>query len=128
MQNKPNLLSAQISVSAVITKDYANIRLPGQRKNKPNFNSRPVAATVRCSGDGIAYFPVSNLVFRASTQFMQNKPNLPNAKMNVTIYGHKDYENLHLREPRKNKPNLEPTATAHAAGKWYLRFDLLLVS
>ena len=36
MQNKPNLLNAQINVSSFITKDYENVHLLGRRKNKPN--------------------------------------------------------------------------------------------
>jgi len=36
MQNKPNLLNAQINVSSFTTKDYENVHLLGRRKNKPN--------------------------------------------------------------------------------------------
>ena len=36
---------------------------------------------------------------------MQNKPNLPNAQMNVTSSITKDYENVHLLGREKNKPN-----------------------
>jgi hypothetical protein len=96
-------------------KAYRNLRLPGLRKNKPNPNSQPVALPVRCSRDGIAYFPVSNLVFRASnlfrisilgfrasTQFMQNKPNSQKPKINLTSYGNTDYEHVPpLRTPKK---------------------------
>ena len=38
---------------------------------------------------------------------MQNKPNFLNAKMNLTTYRDKVYENIRIREPRKNKPNLK---------------------
>jgi len=34
MQNKANLLNAQINVNKVLTKDYENERLHGRRKNK----------------------------------------------------------------------------------------------
>jgi hypothetical protein len=37
MQNKPNLLDTQMNVNAALTMSYQNIRLPGPRKNKPNF-------------------------------------------------------------------------------------------
>ena len=44
MQNKPNLLNAQINVSSFITKDYENARLLGRRKNKPNqTQSNPIS-------------------------------------------------------------------------------------
>jgi hypothetical protein len=69
MQNKPNFRKAKINVSDYGQTDYINIRLCEPRQNKPNPNSRPVALPVRCSGDGIAYFHVSNLVFRASNLF-----------------------------------------------------------
>ena len=36
MQNKPNLLNAQILVNCVLTMDYVNIRLRGRFKNKAN--------------------------------------------------------------------------------------------
>jgi hypothetical protein len=36
MQNKPNLLNAQINVNKVLTKDYGNVRLGGRGKNKAN--------------------------------------------------------------------------------------------
>jgi len=36
---------------------------------------------------------------------MQNKPNSPKAKMDLTTYGKKDYGNICLRRHRKNKPN-----------------------
>jgi len=34
MQNKANLLDAQMNVSSFITKDYENVHLLGRRKNK----------------------------------------------------------------------------------------------
>jgi len=37
--------------------------------------------------------------------FMQNKPNFPDAKMNLTTYSHKDYQNIHPRSPLQNKPD-----------------------
>lgn len=36
MQNKPNLLNAQMNVNKVLTKDYENVRLHRRRKNKAN--------------------------------------------------------------------------------------------
>ena len=38
IQNKPNLLNAQMNVNKAITKDYENIHLHRSRKNKPNSN------------------------------------------------------------------------------------------
>ncbi len=47
MQNKPNLLNAQILVNCVLTMDYVNIRLHRHRQNKANQtqfkpNSKPI--------------------------------------------------------------------------------------
>jgi len=36
LQNKPNLLNAQMNVTSVLTKDYENKRLCGRGQNKPN--------------------------------------------------------------------------------------------
>jgi len=38
MQNKPNLLNAQMNVTSIITKDYENVRLCRRGENKPNTN------------------------------------------------------------------------------------------
>jgi hypothetical protein len=44
MQNKPNLLDAQINVSSFITKDYENVHLLGRRRNKAKQNqSNPIS-------------------------------------------------------------------------------------
>jgi len=60
MQNKPNLLNAQILVNCVLTMDYVNIRLRSRRQNKPN--SKPIQSQSK---------PISN-------------PNKPNFKPNQT--------------------------------------------
>jgi len=44
MQNKPNLLNAQMNVNTVITKYYENERLLGRRKNKAKqTQSNPIS-------------------------------------------------------------------------------------
>jgi len=42
------------------------------------------------------------------TLFMQNKPNLPNAQINVSSVLTKDYENVPLRRCAENKANSKP--------------------
>jgi len=42
--------------------------------------------------------------FNHSGCFMQNKPNLPDARMNVTSFYTVDYENERLRRTGKTKP------------------------
>ena len=43
MQNKPNLLNAQMNVNKVLTKDYENVHLLGRRKNKAK-QTQPVVS------------------------------------------------------------------------------------
>jgi len=42
---------------------------------------------------------------------MQNKPNLPEGKIDAKCVFTKDYENVHLLARRKNKPNTNPKQT-----------------
>ena len=53
MQNKANLLDAQMNISSVLTKDYENKRLrrcgqnkPNQSQNKPNFRNVQMAVSL----------------------------------------------------------------------------------
>ena len=84
MQNKPNLLDAQMNVSSILTKAYENKWQRRVRKNKPNTN------------------PI-----QTQTNPISEKP-----KMNLNFYSTKDYENKPpLRAPAKqtqNKPNSNP--------------------
>ena len=54
MQNKPNLLNAQMNVNKVLTKDYENVHFHRRGKNKPNTNpinpiSKPNKANFKTS-------------------------------------------------------------------------------
>jgi len=53
--------------------------------------------------------PIPPRLPRSQGLFMQNKPNFQEAKMNLTTYGHKNYQNTHPRSPLQNKPNFTPT-------------------
>jgi len=85
MQNKPNLLYAQMNVRSLITVDYENKSNWKLGENKPN--SKPIKANTK---------PIQT----------QNKPNSLNAQMNVSSVIEKDYENKHFRRRGQNKPNL----------------------
>jgi len=50
---------------------------------------------------------------------MQNKPNFPTAKMNLTTYYNTAYENIRLSGHRKNKPNFKPTASIYTGCTHY---------
>ena len=78
MQNKPNLLNAQMNLSSVLTKDYENKRLCRCGENKAN--TKPIYAI------GI-------------------RANLLDAQMDVSSVLTKDYENKRLCRYGENKPN-----------------------
>ncbi len=50
-------------------------------------------------------------LFNQFESIMQNKPNLPDAQMNVTSFITTDYLNKCLRQPPKNEPNTNPIRT-----------------
>ena len=115
MQNKPNLLNAQISVSAVITKDYGNVQPCGHRQNVPKNAKKCEKSAhfaVFCDvstrlGHFLPRLRPSRTPFSPPNhdRFMQNKPNLLDTQMNVTTVITKDYGNMRVPGPRKNKPN-----------------------
>jgi len=78
MQNKPNLLDAQMNVSSTLTNDYENKWQRRVRKNKPNSNpikpnSRKGKIDAKC---------VFTKDYRKKDDFKVriNKPNFQNAK------------------------------------------------
>ena len=83
MQNKPNLLDAQMNASSVITKYYENVRFSKLRQNKPNQSQ-----------------------YKANQS--QYKPNSRKAKMNVTSILTKDYERNDIFAVPENKANSNP--------------------
>jgi len=80
MQNKPNLLNAQMNVTSFYTKDYENERL--RRAGKTN--------------------PIQSQ-YKPKTNPIPEKP-----KMKLNSYSTKDYENETAFRPQKNKPNTNP--------------------
>jgi len=50
IQNKPNLLNAQININKVLTKDYENQRLCTRTENKPNQTHLVPVVKERTSG------------------------------------------------------------------------------
>ncbi len=58
MQNKPNLLNAQMNVNAVVTNDYENQRLADMAKTKPiqtqyKANTKPIQSQYKANTDPI---------------------------------------------------------------------------
>jgi hypothetical protein len=56
--------------------------------------------------------PLQGIKFaKSATKSMKNKPNLPAARITVTLAKEKTYVNFLLSSRRKNKPNFKPAFT-----------------
>jgi len=55
---------------------------------------------------------------------MQNKPNFPNAQMNISTAITMDYANIRLRSRRQNKPNSNPIQTQFPKGQNERKFNI----
>jgi hypothetical protein len=96
MQNKPNLLDAQMNVNAVMTKDY---------ENKSNWNlvkTKPIQSQ-----------------YKANTNPISERP-----KMNENLFATKVYENITTFRLEKNKPN-QTQFQSHRLSKLFLFFTFL---
>jgi len=110
MQNKANLLDAQMNVNSILTKDYERNDIFAVRKNKANSN--PIKPNLRN-----AKMNVNSLItkdYRKKDDFAvrKNKPNSNpisvKPKMNVTTFLTKEYENISNCSLAENKPNTNP--------------------
>jgi hypothetical protein len=68
------------------------------------------------AGSSLAPLHLSRTLYK-STLFMQNKPNLLNAQMNVNIFSKMAYENKSNRTLGENKPNSNPIKPNCRKGK-----------
>jgi len=64
----------------------------------------PITINQLTNYDPLGPLHLSRTLYK-SALFMQNKPNFPDAQMNVNKVLTKDYENKRLRGRRKNKAN-----------------------
>jgi len=87
MQNKPNLLDAQMNVSSILTTDYENIanwtlgeNKPNSNPNKPNFQKAKMNVNLTLTKD-----------YRKNDDFIVriNKPNSRNDQMERKYLYHK---------------------------------------
>ena len=113
MQNKPNLLDAQMNVSSILTTVYENIANWTLGQNKPNSN--PIKPNLQK-----AKMNVNSLItmdYRKKDDFAvrKNKPNSnpisSKAKMNANAFSQKDYENETAFRLQKYKPNQTQSST-----------------
>jgi len=106
MQNKPNLLDAQMNVSSILTTYYENKNNWTLGQNKPNSNPiKPNSQKAKMN--------VNSLItkdYRKNDDFAvrKNKPNSNpisvKPKMNVNLYVIEDYENKTAFRPKKTNP------------------------
>ncbi len=73
MQNKPNLLNAQMNISSVLTRDYENNIAFGLRKNKPN--TKPIKANFRKAKMNVTTFLTKEYENISNCSLAENKPN-----------------------------------------------------
>ena len=71
MQNKPNLLNAQINVNKVLTKDYEN----EQRFKTPGKQTQPAVSKVEPSNQHVVSLPAVSKVEPSNHSLTGPKPN-----------------------------------------------------
>jgi len=125
MQNKPNLLDAQMNVSILSRMAYKNETASGSGKNKPNSN--PIKPNFRRARMNVNSFITKDYRKKDDFAVRKNKPNSnpiqtqskPILKgMNVTFCATGYYESkptFAVRKGRPNNPNVEIT-TAWSCG------------
>ncbi len=115
MQNKPNLLDAQMNLSNVKTMNYKNFIPLAGYKNKPNSN--PIKPNFRKAQMNVNSFITKDYRKYDDFAVRKNKPNSNpislKAKMNANVYAKKDYENETDFRLRKNKPKQSQFQTVH---------------
>jgi len=73
MQNKPNMLDAQMNVNSLITMNYKNyIPLAGQ-KNKPNSN--PIKPNFQKAKMNVNLYVIEDYIKKDDFAVRKNKPN-----------------------------------------------------
>ena len=80
LQNKPNFRETQMSVSTIITKNYEQLTMNNELKNKPNTN--PIYHGV-ASGEAGIYHGVASGEAGLKPIKCQNKPNTNPIKPNL---------------------------------------------
>ncbi|GAH21052.1 unnamed protein product, partial [marine sediment metagenome] len=126
MQNKPNLLDAQMNVTSFHTVDYENKSNWTLGKNKPNQSQFPKSQN-ECKltyNKGLQ----KKRRFRSPKKQTQFKPNFRKAKMNLNFYLTKDYENVPLRRRAEFKPNQTQFQTQRTLCEPFLFFTFLSAS
>jgi hypothetical protein len=96
MQNKPNLLYAQMNVNTIIAKDYEKTGSSDKGKTNPIQTQ----------------FKANQSQYKANTN-----PISEMSKMNENLFATKVYENITTFGLRQNKPNTNPILSAIALAK-----------
>jgi len=101
MQNKANLLDAQMNVSYVKTMNYEQITMNNANKNKPKTN--PTCSELACGACPACPEPVEGSLPKGARS--NRRTYFRKAKMKLNFYSTKDYEN----EPRLRRSLYIPT-------------------
>jgi len=112
MQNKPNLLDAQMNVSAITTKDYENIANCKLCENKAN--SKPNKANLQNARMNLNFYSTKDYENKSNCSLAENKPNTkpiqtqtnPISPAHKTTYDipHTTYEIQTQSNPISEKP------------------------
>ena len=113
MQNKPNLLNAQINVTSVTIKNYEENRPPNSRKNKPKqtqFKPRSLLPEgswrPKMNINTVIVLPVESSRLLAGKSLYPGAPGQSHSREFFTLKGMtKEYENSRLAGCAENKPN-----------------------
>ncbi len=110
MQNKPNLLDAQMNVNPYNTKEYNNETAFRRGKNKPNSN--PIKPNSRKAKMNVNLTLTKD--YRKKDDFIVriNKPNFQNAKNECKLNFNNGLQKKRLFSTPKNKPNSNPILSA----------------
>ena len=107
MQNKPNLLDAQMNVSIFLQRAYENNSNWTFGQNKPNSN--PIKPNFQKTKMVVNLYVIEDYRKKDDFAVRKNKPNSnpisSKAKMNVNVFITKDYENETALRPKNTNPN-----------------------
>ncbi len=127
MQNKPNLVDAQMNVSSILTTDYENIANWTLGENKPNSN--PIKPNLQKAKMNVNLYVIEDYRKKDDFTVRKNKPNsnpiFSKAKMNANAFSQKDYENETTFRPQKNKPKQTQFQTRCTLCEFFLFFTFL---
>ncbi|MFH1881150.1 MAG: hypothetical protein ABIL62_00380, partial [Planctomycetota bacterium] len=102
MQNKPNLLDAQMNVSSIVTKEYENKHNWTLSENKPNSN--PIKPNLKRAKMNVNSLITKNYRKKDDFSVRINKPNFRNGQNERKLTYNKGLQKKRCFRRPKNKP------------------------